>query len=205
MTPLAQISDLEARLGRSLTQSELARAAATLADASSKIRTYTRQAFDPVTDQTMVVRGTAGEIRLPQRPVVSVSAVVALGAYGAPDFPLIDWAFDGIDIVKLGTGTGIINLPEAFWDEDSYLGTYRVTYSHGYASLPDAIVSKACEIALRVLTSPSMAGGVISETVGPYSYRLDAPGGGLSAVLTAGDKTDLEPWRSLASTTVVRR
>lgn len=194
MAALASAEELEARLGRDLTAAESARAEALLDDASAMVRGYTRQTFDLVEDDVMVLRAQGGEIRLPQRPVTSVTAVVAVGGNDLlPDVPITDWVWDGLDLLRVGGGACVINLPEVWWaDEDGYPGTYRVTYSHGYETVPADVVRIVCGMVLRTLTAPTMAGGVTSESVGPYSYRIDQPGTGLSVSLSAADKKDLD-------------
>lgn len=204
---LASSADLEARLGRDLTAAEAARAAALLADASALVRSYTRQTFTLVEDDGAVLRAQGGEIRLPQRPVTAVASVVAIGGSDAvPDVTVADWVWDGLDLIRVGAGCCVINLPEVWWDdEDGYPGTYRVTYSHGYATVPADVVRVVCGMALRTLTAPTMAGGVTSETVGPYSYRIDQPGTGLAVALTAADKKDLDGYRVTEAQIKVRR
>jgi hypothetical protein len=205
VSALASADDLAARLGRDLTATEAVRADVLLADASAKIRRYTRQAFDFVADDEVVLRGPGGEIRLPQRPVVDVTSVVAVGGQGLPDVTLADWLWDHLDTVRIGTGNYIINLPEVWWDDDGYPGTYRVTYSHGYEEVPADVVAVACAMVLRTLTNPSLAGGVTGETIGPYSYRLDTPGGGLSVALTKADQDELVSYRLKVGQIRVRR
>lgn len=204
---LASAADLEARLGRDLSAAEAARAEALLGDASALVRSYTRQTFTLVEDDAAVLRAQGGEVRLPQRPVTDVATVVAVGgSVAVPDVTISDWVWDGLDLIRVGDGSCVINLPEVWWDdEDGYPGTYRVTYSHGYASAPADVVRVVCGIVLRTLTAPTMAGGVTSETVGPYSYRLDQPGTGLSVSLTQADKTDLDGYRTKVSQIKVRR
>lgn len=206
MPALASDADLEARLGRELTAAEALRAPALLDDASALVRSYTRQTFTLVEDDVQVLRAQGGEIRLPQRPVTEVSAVVALGGGGVlPDVPITDWVWDNLDLIRVGSGACVINLPEAWWDDDGYPGTYRVTYSHGYADVPADVVRVVCRSVLSTLTAPTMAGGVTSETVGPYSYRLDTPGTGLTVSLSEADKTDLAGYRVTEAQIKVRR
>jgi hypothetical protein len=174
-------------------------------DASAKIRRYTRQDFDLVADDEVVLRGPGGEIRLPQRPVIDVTGVVALGGQGLPDVTLADWLWDNLDTVRVGEGTCVINLPEVWWDDDGYPGTYRVTYSHGYEEVPADVVAVCCAMVLDTLTNPSMAGGVTGETIGPYSYRLDQPGGGLSVSLTKAYQDELASYRLKVGQITVRR
>lgn len=194
MDLLATASDLSDRLGRPLTSAEEARATALLADASALVRGFTGMGFARTDGETVVLRAQQGEIRLPQRPVIGVTAVVAVGAGGAPDLPVVGWQWDGIDIVRTATSSPAINLPEEWYDEDyeSYPGTYRVTYSHGDAAVPADVVAVVARMALRTMTAPTMAGGLTGETIGPYSYRTDGSGVGTAVVMTDDDRKMLE-------------
>ncbi|MFF8412808.1 hypothetical protein [Streptomyces omiyaensis] len=190
MAALADISDLEARLGRPLTAAEAARAQALLDDASAEIRTFTGLSFARVDDDEVVLRAQLGEIRLPQRPVIGVKSVTAIGAGGAPDVAVVGWGWDGLDIIRVSSGIPSINLPEAWYEEDTaaYPGTYRVVYSYGDATPPAIIVTVACRMVLRTLTAPTMAGGVVGETIGPYTYRTDGSGVGTAVTMTEEDR-----------------
>lgn len=205
MTTLAIVADLEARLGRDLTDTEAARADALLGDASAMVRSYTGLDFTVAEDDEVTLRGQGGMIRLPQRPVTEVSKVIAIGGDGAPDVTLIDWIWDGIDQIRIGEGSFVINLPAIWWDDDGYPGTYRVTYSHGYEQVPADVVAVVCGMASRTLTAPTMAGGVRSETIGPYSYQLDAAGAGLAVMMSQADRDALKRYRRSAGMITVRR
>ncbi|NML55397.1 hypothetical protein HHL19_16635 [Streptomyces sp. R302] len=187
---MADTTDLEARLGRPLMTAEAARAAALLDDASAEIRTFTGLSFSRVDDAEVVLRAQLGEIRLPQRPVIGVKSVTAIGAGGAPDVAVVGWQWDGLDIIRVASCSPSINLPEAWYDEDvdAYPGTYRVVYSYGDAEAPAIIVTVACRMVLRTLTAPTMAGGVVGETIGPYTYRTDGSGAGTAVTMTDEDR-----------------
>jgi hypothetical protein len=206
--PLASPTDLSDRLGRPLTSVEEARAQALLADASAKVRAYTKQDFTRTDNETVVVRAQQGEIRLPQRPVLGVTAVVAIGAGGAPDLPVVGWEWDGLDIIRTCTDSPIINLPERWYEDDreAYPDTYRVTYSHGDVRIPDTVVAVVARMALRTLTAPTVAGGVTGETIGPYSYRTDGSGVGTAVLMTDEDRQELKDagFRPKAGMSMVR-
>jgi len=206
--PLASLTDLSDRLGRPLTAPEEMRAQALLLDASAKVRSYTKQNFTRTDNETVVVRAQQGEIRLPQRPVLDVTSVVAIGAGGAPDLPVVGWQWDGLDIIRTCMDSPVINLPELWYEDDveAYPGTYRVTYSHGEAQVPDVIVGIVARIVLRTLTAPTMAGGVTGETIGPYSYRTDGSGIGTAVVMTDEDRRELADagYRPKAGMSMVR-
>lgn len=204
MTALAVRADLVARLGRDVSSDENARLDALLADASTLVRSYTGQDFGTATS-TVTVRAQGGLITLPQRPVTSVTSVTAIGINGVPDVGLVDWWWDGLDTVRLGEGNWVINLPEVWWDdEDCYPGTFSVVYSHGYATVPPDVVMVVCGMVLRTLTSPAVAGGITSETVGPYSYRSDTPGLGLAVVMSESDRQALARYRRTVGMISVR-
>lgn len=209
MEPLASTTDLSDRLGRPLTSIEEARAQALLADASAKVRAYTKRSFTRTDNETVVLRAQQGEIRLPQRPVLAVASVVAVGAGGAPDLPVTGWQWDGLDIVRTSTSSPAINLPELWYDEDvdAYPGTYRVTYSHGDGQVPDDVVALVARMVLRTLTAPTAAGGVTGETIGPYSYRTDGSGAGTAVIMTDEDRQELKDagYRPTAGMSTVRR
>lgn len=194
MDPLADLSDISDRLGRPLTEAEETRAQALLVDASAKVRSYTKQNFTRTDNETVVVRAQQGEIRLPQRPVIDVTSVVAIGAGGAPDLPVAGWQWDGLDTVRAVTDSPAINMPELWHEEDveAYPGTYRVTYSHGDAQVPDVVVGIVARMVLRTLTAPSLAGGVTGETIGPYSYRTDGSGVGTAVLMGEDDRQELK-------------
>lgn len=194
MDLLASPSDLEDRLGRPLAPGETGRGQALLADASALVRAFTGRDFSRTDDDTVTIRAQQGEIRLPQRPVIDVTEVVALGAGGAPNLVVTGWQWDGLDIIRTTADSPSINLPAAWYDDDieAYPGTYRVTYSHGTAAVPADIVAVVARMALRTLTAPTMAGGVTGETIGPYSYRTDGSSAGTAVAMTDDDRKMLE-------------
>ena len=191
---LATPRDLQDRLGRPLTDAEAARAQALLTDASAMVRAYTGQTFTLATG-AQVLRAQAGIVRLPQRPVIAVSSVVATGGSDVPDLPVVGWVFDGIDQVQLGDGGCVINLPESWWDDDGFPDTYRITYSHGYATSPADVVAVVCAMVLRTLTAPTTQGGITSETIGSYSYSLKTADTGIAVSLGQPERQALARYR----------
>lgn len=206
MDALADLAALEARLGRPLTGGEADRASALLDDASALVRSYTDQDFTRTDNEIVVIRAQQGEIRLPQHPVISVAAVVAIGAGGAPDLPVVGWQWDGLDIIRTCTESPVINLPELWYEEDTeaYPGTYRVTYSHGAASVPADVVAVVAAMVLRTLTAPTLMGGVTGETIGPYSYRTDGSGAGTAVSMSEADRRALKRYRRTSGMSMAR-
>lgn len=194
LPPLTDPTEISRRLGRPLTPPEADRVDSLLEDASGLVRGYSRRTFLSVDDEEIVLRAQQGEIRLPQRPVRSVASVVALGAGGAPDLPVVGWQFDGVDLVRVLTDGPIINMPAIWYDEDvtAYPGTYRIVYSYGDDEVPAAVIAVVARMVLRTLTAPTMAGGMTGETIGPYSYRTDGSSIGTAVALLDEDRTMLK-------------
>lgn len=206
MVNLATTSDLEDRLGRSLTADEALRAPALLADASALVRAFARRHFSEVVDDEIVLRPVGTLLRLPQRPVTAVSQVVALGGGVVPDLtmPRGIWTWDGVDKVDVWPpDTGwLLNLPERWSDSGWPVDTYRVTYSHGDATVPPDVVAVVCAMANRVLLSPSMVEGLVSERIGQYNYQLQQGSGaaGTAVRLSQADRDVLARYRRSTTT-----
>lgn len=198
LLPLATVDDLEARLGASLSTAQAARAPALLADASVTVRRFCRQDFDLVTGDSVVIRPIGKTLRLPQRPVLAVTAVVAVGSNGIPDIALSGWTFDGVDVVNIdGLNSDVfVSYPAWFDDVDTDINTYRVTYDHGYPVTPDDIKGKVCQMVNRVLTADTLVEGVTQETIGQYSRQWQQGTGatGITPILTRADRQDLIDW-----------
>jgi len=115
---LATITDVEARLGRTLTTAESSKATAYLTDASAL---FIQRAVQKFEQGESVVRlfPNDGVVRLVQRPVITVSEVKNL------DGNIIDFTFDGHQsIYDLGAYTPV-----------------TVTYEHGSADIPNDVVA----------------------------------------------------------------
>jgi hypothetical protein len=190
---LANVADLEARLGRSLTVDEAARAPALLKDASAKVRNYTGQTFTQVAGDVIILRPVGVLLRLPQRPVTAVTAVAAVAPDGVATAPMSGWSWDGRDKVDLTYATWSADDSSPAWRDRAAPDTYQVTYDHGDATAPDIVVATVCAMVMRTLLSPSMTPGLAGERVGAYSYQMQqgASSVGASVVMTEEDKDDL--------------
>jgi hypothetical protein len=198
LPPLAQVDDVIARLGRSLTDQETTRVEALLGDASALVRRYCRKDFLFHENDVLDIPGDGSTIKLPYRPVVEVTNVIAIsGRPDIPDIPVSWWVFNGVDEISIAesTASGVINLPEAWYDFGAFPGTFQVTYTHGYTEVPPEVVMVIANGVIAVLLAPTMAAGVIGETVGAYSYRLERSGGGISVALSEGDLASLDDFR----------
>jgi hypothetical protein len=210
LAPLASADDIASRLGRDLTDQEAIKAEPLLRDASALIRRYCRRDFLMHTTEVIpALYGRDGEIKLPYRPVIAVSAVVARGpdnaAFSLPDLPVPWYTFDGVDRVILDPGWGsIINLPEIWWTSEVYPGTFDVTATWGYSVVPDDVVTVCANESIGVLTAPSQAAGVVGETIGPYSWRAERTGAGVMVALTQAGIAALKDYRNSAGTVMSR-
>lgn len=206
LAPLATVADLEDRVG-TLTAAQRGRADALLRDASAKVRAYTKQTFDRVLNDVVVLRPVGAFLRLPQRPVTAVDQVVALGGTaGDLTLPVGSWQWDGIDLIKLWplSAATFVGSPAA-WGEGCGPDTYRVTYDHGYAVSPDDVVSACCSMVGRTLLSPTMVENLRTETIGSYSYGLGGDGAvGASVRMTDADREELKHYRRTAGTVQLR-
>jgi hypothetical protein len=202
MAALATQADLESRLGRSLTATEQTRAAVLLNDASARVRAYTRQDFDQVLADEIILRPVGTVLILPQRPVLAVTSIVAIGCDGQPDLTLSGWCWDGIDTIDLCPAVPVIdeNTPADVVDTWWRLGgpdTYLATYDHGYTTIPDLIVGVVSTMVLRTLLAPSLVQGMVSEKIGQYTYQLQQSSGspGVTVQMTKDDEADLDRGR----------
>jgi hypothetical protein len=206
---LASVDDVQARiLPRILSPAELTRAGVLLADASSQIRRFCRKDFFFHEADTVILKAKGGVIKLPYRPVTNVESVIAIaGNTYVPNIPVAWWTFDGIDEISMAEASvsGVINLPEAWYEYGAFPGTFEVTYDHGYSAVPDEVKMVCATTTISVLMAPTMAAGVIGETVGAYSYRLERGGGGLVVALTEADLAALADFRDKNGTITMEK
>jgi hypothetical protein len=206
LRPLAQPSDLEARLGRSLTDAEATRAMAYLATASALIRRYTGQVFDTVTGDTVILRPVGSYLVLPQTPVTGVSEVRGINADGTAGTALTGWTWDGLDRIDITT-VGFFH-SDPWWPWNFGPEAFQVIYDHGSVPIGDDVIGVACDMVLRTLLSPSLVEGMTSERIGQYSYQLGQFSGGAASGtavrLTEADKDALRSYRRQAGSIQVR-
>jgi hypothetical protein len=192
MQSLASLTDFEAHLGRTLAASELDRAEALLADASTMIRHYTGQNFDyaTTTDMLWIRRQT---VLLPQRIVHDVASV--LDRNGNPI--TYDWLGPGADTLYV------------LWPSNELTSFYPlvphappvavVTYTHGYTDNPPDVIGVTCSVALRAFGLNPLATGHHSETIEGYSYVLTSVAAAGATGLLAEEKRTLDQYRALVA------
>jgi hypothetical protein len=201
---LATQEDLEARLGRDLTEDEEARAPALLADASALVRDHTRQDFEAVAGDVIILRPVGSILRLPQRPVTAVTTVEAVAPDGTATAVMSFWSWDGRDKVDLTYATYSADFTDPAWRDRRQPDTYQVTYDHGDATIPPTVVAIVCAMVLRTLLSPSMTTGMVAERIGAYNYQLQQGAGaaGATVVMTAADEKALARYGPRRSGTI---
>lgn len=188
----ANTDDLEARLGRDLTDSELTRAAALLDDVTAAVVNYTGQTFDVETSTTRL-KVKYGVVRLPQRPVVSVDEVKNV------DGADVTYTWDTRDRIDLPGCGNALNA----WEIEPYRTAPNyvdVTYEHGYATIPADIVGIVCTIVLRNLGQDPTEGATVSETVDGYTYRLNSVTGAGAFGILGSEKDALDRYRRQGGT-----
>ncbi len=192
LPPLASVEDVAARMFRDLTDVELARTEMLLGDASAVIRSYTRCPFT-TRRATERIRPVGYRVRLPHKPVTAVHSVALL--INARPITVAGFTWDGTDEVWLADMGVIINLAET---ASEWLATHtpvaEVDYTSGFAEVPRDVISVACSMITRSLSAPG-GGGIISQGVGEYTYRLSDAAAQGPLTLTDAEKAVLSAYR----------
>lgn len=163
LPPLATEADATA-FGLTVTDAALRRA-------SVRVRAYVGQ---QITYGTSTITGEGPTFRLPERPVVSVDTV------------------EDSDGTELTEGTQWVLAPGGTL-VTNMVDTLTVTYTHGMAQPPDALIELVCTIAARLdSTDDSVAAGVQQESSGSVSQTFGWDAWKGIAELTAGEKAALD-------------
>jgi len=164
----ASVEDLAAYTGRAVENTAQAQLALTLA--TGIIRAEVGQTLSLVEDDRVTLRaGSRPELYLPERPVVAVSSVAGDG------IRVGEWTWAGEYVTRPYGWPNLVT----------------ITYSHGYAVIPDDVRAICLSVAGRVLAQNDPDGPqVAQETVGSYSVQYvprDA-GSATSALLSEGER-----------------
>lgn len=170
MSQFASADDFAARLGITLTGPETTRANLLLTRASEIIKRQTKQQIELATGDTYTRPGDyATRVRLPQRPVVSVSSVILNGV------TLVEgdnFYIENDELVRLNWNAVIqdssFGLPWAGWGFPWW--TLAITYTHGYSPVPEPAPTICMEMVTRVWVNP---GSVARETIGNTATVYD--------------------------------
>lgn len=167
LDPLATVSDLGARLGLDLTGDE--RAAAVLADASAAVRTYCGHTFTETTE-TITVQVRNGVATLPNGPVSEVDTVEV----------------DGEEITFTWAGGRQVDVCASEVD---------VTYTWGYAEVPDVVIAVVCQVAGRAFGVNPQNAGSGPEQLGAYQVSVGVAGAAGPLGLLNDEKRALDAYR----------
>lgn len=198
---LATAADLATALQRPL---DPAQADLALRRASARVRRYTNQVLSFVSQETIELEGGTQTLKLPQRPAV-VDAQNPLTVVELADFTGIEYqAIEGRDFTRIGN-----ELTRGYpwygartrlmgWPFNRTLGVWttrvRVTWSHGYQTVPDDIEDVVLDLAAMNLTNPQ---GLRSESIDDYSRTFASETIGNSQ-LTPDHKLALRPYKRTA-------
>lgn len=203
LPPLVSVADVLTRLPDGVTV-DAARVGALARDVSAAVRSYTKQDFT-VRESVGKVRPVGYRLKLPQAPVVAVTSVAVRLPGGSGTTPLPGWYWDGSNEVWLLNESQVINLPEELGEVLAWQTPMcHVTYTHGYEQTPDDVVGVVCSALVRVVTAPG-GGGVVSEAVGEYSYRLSDAAVQGPMMLTQAEKDALSSYRPRRTATAELR
>jgi hypothetical protein len=134
------------------------------------------------------------DAELTRSQVLLADASAQIRRYCKQDFGL----HTGQDTVFRGPG-GVIKFPDR-----TTTAVHSVTAIGGSPGLPDfrvplwnfdEVVAVCANAVIGVLQAPTQAAGIISEQIGPYSYRLEKSGGGIAVALTQADLASLKDFR----------
>lgn len=165
---LAGVEDLRTFLGRPATF-DPSTADLYLRLASNEVRAACGRTFDEVTDDVLLVDGTGtGTLLLPEPPITAVAEIVE--APGT-DYEAVlsattafEWSATGV-LRRLDGRTFVRRFR---W--------YRVTYSHGFADVPDEVAGVVLRVAARSMTNPR---GLKQEAIGRYSFTVAGESAGV--------------------------
>lgn len=199
MPALADVIDIPGSGG--FTSDQVASAQQALDTASAAVRAFCRRQFTAA-QRTTRLRAKGHWILLPHRPVISVDhlAVMVYGQATATS----GWVWDGLDRVWIGNLGMVINLSEELSQALQFGVTVaEVTYTSGYAQVPEDVVTVTANLAARALAIP--AGGVYqSQSAGPFSQTVAPWAQGGPLALSDADKLILKQYRRGGNTVELR-
>lgn len=192
----AELADL---LGTTITDTSHAQAA--LSSAKAAVQAEARQDIELVQDDAVVLAGNwTNKLWLPQSPVTAVGPVtIEHGSVFVQDVnlqPDTDYLWDRRGLLtRVSYVTGRLLAPAAgYWGGDQ--ATVKVTYSHGYADIPEWVRQIVLAAASRAYSNPE---GVLRQDIQMGSARVMTMYGRTNVTeLTDAEKTQLRPFRDLA-------
>lgn len=158
VSQFATANELATIIKRTFNAEEIAAADLLLQLISGEIQRHTGQHIELVTDDHVTLHGNYGrQLVLPQWPVIAVSAVSINGNAVAAG----TWTFAG-NILYRGS-LPVFNGPDDWGGDLSAtswwgpLAAIAVTYTHGFATIPDDVRSVCLRAGARALERPEWA------------------------------------------------
>lgn len=172
MAALATVADVEARLGRELSEAETTRMEALLDDASAAIRAYTGQSFerDEIT-RTFVYADAMRRVKIRGRGVSDV-------------------AFENEE----GDAVGSEQIAVDWWEVDE-IGPLTLTYEAGFDAVPDLVIAVCCQMAARAFGATPEAAGIQMETTGPFTVQYGQAGASGGVGMLPAERDALAPYK----------
>jgi len=191
--PFATAADLATFLQRDLSAAETATATLLLNLASDAIRAETNQSIALVPGDVATLFGNwSPRLVLPERPVIAVIAVSINGIALVAD---VDYWWPGkYRLIRgarpSGSSTHDIGRGDDWGGPDMAV---VVTYSHGFAVIPDVVRAVCLSAARRSMVNPDGALSLaLNMTAGSVATTYGADGGaGATVELTPGEKASL--------------
>lgn len=150
--------------------------------------------FDVVTDEIVFVDPKPyRQALLPSIPVTAISQVQGLlpsqTAGGMAWTTLANFAFVS-DTGLIYDTTGEPGVSAGFGPTWPWLpGSLKVTYTHGYATVPKSLINAACRFAQQYLENPAL---LLQREVGSFNQRYAGNTGGVGVVINAFDERVLD-------------
>lgn len=165
--------------------------------ASGLVRAIAGQQFDFVSQETVVLHGGDRTLTLPQRPIVfdagpNLLTVVEMGEFGGTDVALVqdrDYSRIGNELTR-GYPWWWNNTQRLMgYPRTRPLGVWaprvRVTYSHGYTTIPDDVQSIVLDVASVLFDNPT---GLRSVSIDDYSETKASEVLGTAMIQSIRDK-----------------
>jgi hypothetical protein len=167
---LATVSQLSAYLQQPLADNDPS-GALMLQIASGMVRDYLHSTLDYVQNDVVVCDPIDGSyVLLNELPIESVSKLET--------FDGTTWTIMAPSSYTVSTRIGMISgLPGLGITWPTKPGTWRVTYTHGFQTIPDTIQGVVLGVAARNYSSPA---SISSESLGGYSVKYEKQADGFT-------------------------
>lgn len=176
MAALATVAQLRAFLNEGTTPVDADPAATLMLQiASGMVRDYLQQNITQVVDDVVLLDPINGYLLLPELPVTAVSLVET--------FDGTAWSTVDPSSYSVSKRLGMIGALPGFTLWPVLPESWRVTYTHGYAVVPDSILGAVLGVAGRGYASPL---SIDSERIGGYQVKYAMESDGFSAIEKVG-------------------